>query len=117
MSTQEITTIFLVIIGIILAAGLFLRLAKKKTNKLISLLPNIAATIGILGTFVGLYLGLLEFDVSNINESIPELLEGLKTAFVTFIAGLISSIILKFAFEGKGSPRRFKKLNSARRPC
>ena len=39
--------------------------------------------------------------MSNISESIPELLEGLKTAFATSIAGLVASIILKFAFEGK----------------
>ena len=50
---------------------------------------------------MGIYLGLLKFDVSNISESIPELLEGLKTAFATSIAGLVASIILKFAFEGK----------------
>ena len=101
MNTQEITTTFLFIIGVILVVGLYLRLAKNNTNKVILLLPNIAVSLGILGTFVGIYLGLLEFDVSNISDSIPKLLEGLKTAFVTSIAGLISSIILKFAFESK----------------
>ena len=59
MSTQEITITILIIIGVILVLGLYLRLAKKKTNKLISLLPNIAVSLGILGTFVGIYLGLL----------------------------------------------------------
>lgn len=101
MNTQEITTTFLFIIGVILVVGLYLRLAKNKTNKVILLLPNIAVSLGILGTFVGIYLGLLKFDVSNISDSIPKLLEGLKTAFVTSIAGLISSIILKFVFESK----------------
>ena len=92
---------FLIAIGGLLVAGIYLRLIKKRINKLIALLPNIAASLGILGTFVGIYLGLLDFDVSNISDSIPELLEGLKTAFVTSIAGLITSIILKFTFEGK----------------
>lgn len=101
MSTQDITTYFLIAIGCILAAGLYLRLVKKQTNKVIALLPNVAVSLGILGTFVGIYLGLLEFDVEKISDSIPNLLEGLKTAFATSIAGLISSIILKFAFEGK----------------
>lgn len=101
MSTQDITTYFLIAIGCILAAGLYLRLFKKQTNKVIALLPNVAVSLGILGTFVGIYLGLLEFDVSNISGSIPELLEGLKTAFITSIAGLVASIFLKFAFEGK----------------
>lgn len=101
MNTQEITNVFLFIIGGILVAGLYFRLTKKQTNKLVSLLPNIAASFGILGTFVGIYLGLLEFDVVNISDSIPKLLEGLKTAFITSIAGLITSIILKFTFETK----------------
>lgn len=101
MSTHDITITFLVVIGGILVAGIYLRLVKKKTNKVITLLPNVAVSIGILGTFVGIYLGLLEFDESNISDSIPKLLEGLKTAFATSIAGLVASIILKFAFEGK----------------
>ena len=101
MSTHDVTTSFLVVIGAILVTGLILRLVMKKNNKVITLLPNVAVSIGILGTFVGIYLGLLEFNVSNISDSIPELLEGLKTAFATSIAGLVASIILKFAFEGK----------------
>ena len=101
MTTHDLTTAFLVAIGCILFVGIYLRLVKNQTNKVITLLPNVAVSLGILGTFVGIYLGLLEFDVANISDSIPELLEGLKTAFVTSIAGLIASIFLKFAFEGK----------------
>ncbi len=109
MNAQEITKIFLYIIGSIVVAGFYFRLVKKKTNTLVKLLPNIAVSMGILGTFVGIYLGLLEFDVASINESIPKLLEGLKTAFATSIAGLVASIILKFAFEGKSVQEDSKK--------
>lgn len=108
MTTHDITTTFLWIIGGILVAGIYLRLVKKKTNKVITLLPSLAASLGILGTFVGIYLGLLEFNVSNINDSIPKLLEGLKTAFATSIAGLIVSLILKFIFEGKTTQEESK---------
>lgn len=101
MDAAEITIFFIIIIGSILIFGLYFRIAKKKRNKLISLLPNIAVSAGILGTFIGIYIGLLEFDVSNISDSIPKLLEGLKTAFVSSIAGLVASILLKFAFEVK----------------
>lgn len=103
MNAHSVTISILVIIGSLLLLGIILRLAKKRTNKLISLLPNIVVSFGILGTFVGVYLGLLEFDVSNINDSIPKILEGLKTAFSTSIAGLVASIILKFIFEGKST--------------
>lgn len=49
-------------------------------------------TLGMLGTFAGIALGLFFFDSSNINNSIPQLLSGLKFAFVTSIVGLICSI-------------------------
>lgn len=64
---------------------------KLGTDKLASLL----VTIGILGTFIGVTLGLLNFNVNDISGSIPTLLAGLKTAFVTSIAGMLGSIILK----------------------
>ncbi|MDR0385236.1 MAG: MotA/TolQ/ExbB proton channel family protein [Prevotellaceae bacterium] len=56
---------------------------------------SIATSLGILGTFLGIFLGLLNFDVSNLSDSVPQLLNGLKTAFLTSIAGLVSSLILK----------------------
>ncbi len=49
-------------------------------------------TVGILGTFLGIFVGLWEFDVNNITASIPLLLEGMKLAFVTSIAGMVSSV-------------------------
>ena len=52
-------------------------------------------TLGVLGTFVGIALGLLDFDVSNIDESVPPLLEGLKVAFMTSIIGLGAAILLR----------------------
>ena len=52
-------------------------------------------TLGVLGTFVGIALGLLDFDVRNIDESVPQLLAGLKVAFLTSILGLTTSIVLK----------------------
>lgn len=101
INAQEFTYSFLGVIGCLTFAGLYIRLIKNKTNSLIKLLPNIAVSIGILGTFVGIFLGLWGFDVQNINESIPKLLEGLKTAFMTSIAGMVASLILKVAYESK----------------
>lgn len=57
--------------------------------------PTLLTTLGVLGTFVGIALGLLDFDVSNIDESVPQLLDGLKVAFLTSILGLATSIVLK----------------------
>jgi len=50
--------------------------------------------LGILGTFFGIFLGLQTFDPARIQESIPPLLDGLKTAFLTSIAGMSISMLL-----------------------
>ena len=51
--------------------------------------------MGIFGTFLGIVLGLLEFNQLDIEASIPPLLEGLKTAFITSLAGILFSLIFK----------------------
>ena len=56
-------------------------------------IPTVFTTLGVLGTFVGIYFGLLKFDVNYITESIPLLLEGLKTAFSTSIIGIVLSLV------------------------
>lgn len=67
--------------------------------------------LGILGTFSGIFVGLLNFNVNDISGSVPPLLEGLKTAFGTSIAGLFFSIGLTIieavrpvAFRKTGDP-------------
>lgn len=56
---------------------------------------NLAATLGIFGTFLGIFAGLLGFHVHDIEGSVPILLEGLKTAFLTSLAGMAVGIIIK----------------------
>ena len=60
-------------------------------------------SLGILGTFFGIFLGLLEFDTKDIAASVPLLLEGLKLAFVTSISGLALSTGL-FVFQKLYAP-------------
>lgn len=56
-------------------------------------IPTVFTSLGVLGTFLGIFIGLLDFDVKDISGSIPNLLEGLKTAFSTSILGIFLSII------------------------
>lgn len=67
-----------------------------------SALASTVISLGILGTFTGIFLGLLDFDVAQIDVALPTLLEGLKTAFLTSISGMCASLILKLypAFYG-----------------
>lgn len=72
--------------------------AKTKTEKsnyyLLQFMPNALLTAGVLGTFIGIALGLITFDLDNIDSSIADLLEGLKGAFWTSIVGMISSLFV-----------------------
>jgi chromosome segregation ATPase len=56
-------------------------------------IPQVFPTLGILGTFLGIAYGLFYFDVKNMDESIPELLNGLKTAFIASIFGITGLLI------------------------
>ena len=86
--TMFITTIFCACMGWLFGYDL----TKHTYNK--SWYP----TIGMLGTFVGIFIGLHGLDISNVNKvtaSLSELLGGLKLAFITSIVGLIFSIMRK----------------------
>src|SRR3989344_5264847 len=54
----------------------------------------IATGFGILGTFVGIVVGLINFDVTNIEQSVPGLLDGLRFAFITSIVGMGYSMLI-----------------------
>lgn len=64
---------------------------------------NEIVSLGVLGTFMGIALGLYYFDVTNIKDSMPHLLNGLKTAFVTSGVGIFFSIILSIYKPAKNS--------------
>ncbi|WP_439860869.1 hypothetical protein [Pseudomonas sp. MBLB4136] len=57
--------------------------------------PAVLVSLGILGTFVGIVIGLLDFDAHDIKGSIEGLLDGLRTAFITSLVGMTLSIFLK----------------------
>lgn len=63
-------------------------------------IPNLFTVLGVLGTFCGIYAGLQNFKSEDIENSIPPLLEGLKTAFGTSIFGIILSIVFKKISQG-----------------
>ncbi len=57
-------------------------------------LKSYIVSIGVLGTFVGIFIGLQEFNPSSMKNSIEHILVGLKTAFFTSIVGMGVSIFL-----------------------
>lgn len=63
----------------------------------VQVLSSTVVSLGLLGTFGGILYGLWIFSVDQLDISIPQLLEGLKTAFLTSIAGMLSSLLLKLS--------------------
>jgi hypothetical protein len=60
-------------------------------------IPSYLSALGVLGTFVGVAVGLATFDVHDLDTSIPRLLEGLKIAFSTSIIGMAGATGLRAA--------------------
>lgn len=68
----------------------------KYTEKTLAYAPTILTTTGIFATFLGIALGLLNFDTNNIQASVPALLNGLKTAFWASVFGVGGALTIKF---------------------
>ncbi len=66
----------------------------KKKPRVIASIPSGFASSGVLGTFIGIALGLTGFNVEDIAGSIPTLLEGLKQSFYTSIIGIVLSMVV-----------------------
>lgn len=95
---NEVEIIITIFLTSYLIYGIYvMNIAKKdyaKVNQnVLDLIPSMFTTIGILGTFGGIAYGLWYFDPEDIENSIPTLLKGLKTAFFASIFGIALSIV------------------------
>lgn len=72
-------------------------------------LSSIAIGLGLLGTFSGIMYGLWIFNVEQIDFSIPILIESIKTALLTSIAGMFSSLLLKISPSFYGIKEKVKQ--------
>ena len=63
--------------------------------KAVAYAPTILTTAGILATFLGIAIGLSEFDTKNVQASVPELLAELKTAFWASVLGVGGALTIK----------------------
>jgi hypothetical protein len=82
-------------------ASTFAVLRKRETT--VSL-PSILTAQGVLGTFLGIFLGLMDFDTENVQASVPSLLEGMRFAFLTSIAGMAGAMFIRVAPAFTGRP-------------
>lgn len=91
---QSVTNAFILLLFLVFIIAIIS--AKRGTNPtLVQHAPNLLTSIGILGTFIGIVIGLLGFDTADIDGSIGPLLDGLKTAFITSLVGMAFAILFK----------------------
>ncbi len=64
MSDSDISNAFTIVIIAVGFIGFCFRMVKRRNN-FVLIFPSIAVSLGILGTFTGIYMGLIEFDVSK----------------------------------------------------
>ena len=78
-------------------------LAKGVTeNRLVAAVPGFLTAIGVIGTFVGLQLGLSELDISSkvsveeMKLGVTSVIDGAKIAFLTSVWGVSLSVVFNF---------------------
>lgn len=91
LSTQTYVFIALIIIGAIIA---HVKFDEKSAHSA----PGILITFGIFATFYGIALGLYDFNMQDVETSLPSLIEGIKLAFWASVVGIGSALSLKVRY-------------------
>ena len=110
MSQQQLILIFFSVVVIILAflfswayisSNVDDNKSLAKYRQRIEMLPSFISTLGVIGTFLGITMGLCDFNENDIEASIPNLLGGLKMAFITSLLGMGGSLVLSRVVNAK----------------
>jgi hypothetical protein len=91
-TSSVITEIFFYLTAAVFIVAI-LEARKGRHSRFLEYAPTLMTSLGILGTFIGVVIGLLHFDTAHIDTSIPSLLDGLKTAFITSIVGMVFAMV------------------------
>jgi chromosome segregation ATPase len=94
MPADGISTITIAMSVVVILAFIVLK-QNKFANRNSSAYPAFFTTIGIFGTFLGISVGLWNFNPNNVQKSLPALLEGLRTAFWISLLGILLAIFFK----------------------
>jgi len=94
LDSMKVMGAFTLLMLVFFAAALA-ALARGRAEAFARSTPALLTTLGILGTFLGIAIGMLDFDARDIEYSIPLLLDGLKLAFVTSIVGILLAVCLR----------------------
>ncbi|MCP4089466.1 MAG: hypothetical protein GY746_06705 [Gammaproteobacteria bacterium] len=91
-------TMFLTIGISITIAVLFLYFLINPSRKTVNSAPSILTSIGIFGTFLGIAIGLMNFDPDNVIAGVPLFLSGIKLAFWSSVIGILAALLHRIRF-------------------
>jgi len=91
-----ISQFFALVIVVFFIGSLVILFKQNKFSFITEYSPSILISLGLFSTFFGIALGLANFDVQNIEESIPELLSGVKLAFWTSVLAMFCALLINF---------------------
>jgi hypothetical protein len=84
------------VLGFIIAILLMcIYMHAKYSSRIDAMGPTLLTTLGIFGCFLGIAMGLHGFNSENIQGSVPELINGIKTAFWASVCGIGAALTLK----------------------
>jgi DNA anti-recombination protein RmuC len=101
IESLPVTTI--VLISLIISAAIFFQVRYNARD--VNYGPILLTMLGILGCFLGIAQGLFHFDTTNIQNSVPGLLDGIKTSFWASIVGIVAAITIKARYQILGPPQ------------
>lgn len=106
-----LTNIFLMLTALVFVLSIFKKW-KGQWHNFTEYTPTLLTSMGILGTFFGIVVGLLDFNTNDIDGSIEGLLAGLTTAFITSLWGTGLSIL----YRGVAVPMLTPQMGIAEQP-
>jgi DNA anti-recombination protein RmuC len=92
------------IVAFLLISGFAAMFHIRWDRQSISIGPTILTTLGIFFCFLGIALGLLDFDANDVKGSLPQLLQGIRTAFWASVWGIGMALTIKGRRAFFGTP-------------
>ncbi|WP_237060387.1 MotA/TolQ/ExbB proton channel family protein [Microbulbifer sediminum] len=94
MTPAQVTEAFILLMLVLTVLAMVFRLFRRAPD-FVEHAPGVMTSLGILGTFFGIIIGLFDFSLEDIDNSIAVLMDGLKTAFITSVVGLSLSLFIR----------------------
>jgi hypothetical protein len=83
-------------IAFISLVGLYFQI--KWSRRGVTLGPTLLTTLGIFFCFLGIALGLADFDPGDAKSTVPQLLQGIRTSFWASVSGIAWALAIKIRF-------------------